>query len=140
MLVGVSPLRDIARLQWRPSLQLLADSWENEIEVQFEKEAPMASVKLVQAVNPEISNEEYIDKMPQAEIPLRAIHPGGEQSSILLTFKEFPVGVAHGTDCGKWFQVDMRLPLKAEVEYQREKAIFRIRFPKGDGPVPRAES
>jgi hypothetical protein len=86
------------------------------------------------------TDNEYVDGMPQVELPKTGRIPSQDGSSLLLAFAGCPVAIVKTIDAQGWFQVDLRLPLKAEVEYMREKAIVRIRFSRTDDPIPTSES
>jgi hypothetical protein len=78
--------------------------------------------------------------MPQVELPKSSLVPGEGERSLLLAFDGCPVGIVRTIDAKVWFQVDIRPPLGAEVEYLRERAIVRLRFSKTDGPIPAADA
>lgn len=102
----------------------------------------MASQKLVNEIyskDPErATGNSYVDGMPQIELPPNPF-PKKTGSSLLLTFEGQAVAIVTTFPAKDWFQVDIRLPLRAEIEYLREKAILRIRYPRGEGPIPTAE-
>jgi hypothetical protein len=85
------------------------------------------------------TNNEYVDGMPQVELPKTERIPSQSGTSLLLAFDGCPVGIVKTFDATVWFQVDIRLPLGAEVEYLRESAIVRLRFSKTGDPIPTGE-
>jgi hypothetical protein len=77
--------------------------------------------------------------MPQVELPRSGLVPSQGGTSLLLAFDGCPVGIVRAIDAQDWFQVDVRLPLGAEVEYLQGRAVVRLRYPQADGPIPTEE-
>jgi hypothetical protein len=101
--------------------------------------ASQALVNKVYSEDPERPTDNaYVDKMPQVELPRGHVVPGLEAPPLLLAFDGCPVGIVRTFDAQGWFQVQIRLPLGAEVEYLRERAVLRLLYSKTDGPIPTA--
>jgi hypothetical protein len=137
--VGEGSAVALDRRNWRGRLS----RWLGSPDLFSREGTTMASQALVNKVyseDPERPTDNAsVDKMPQVELPKSGILPSQGGTSLLLAFDGCPVGVVRTSDAKDWFQVDIRLPLGAEVEYLRERAIVRLRFSKTDGPIPTCE-